>query len=156
MQYKKASHRKVRTGCLQCKGRRVKVGETEQLLGSLSRPSFSSVTDIEQCDETKPKCLNCIRYPSDCSFETVSERNSKAQHVIPQILPKPKPSIASSGNPEFSFWDFKLLNHWTVSTSESLADNKSLQLAMRDVLPRLAIDHSGLLWVSPVAGGRLD
>jgi hypothetical protein len=153
MQHKKAPHRKVRTGCLQCKGRRVKVGNNQHLLGS---PFLPSITDIEQCDETKPRCQNCIRYPSDCSFEAVSEVTSKPQHVIPQLLPKPETSLASSGNPEFSLRDFKLLHHWTVSTSESLADNKSLQLAMRDVLPRLALDHSCLLYVSPVAGGRLD
>ncbi|KAE9362929.1 hypothetical protein N431DRAFT_390396 [Stipitochalara longipes BDJ] len=118
---KKAAHRKVRTGCLQCKRRHVK------------------------CDEIKPKCLNCVRYPSECSFELAPEDGSKAHVAAPHILPKPIPSLASSGNPEFSLWDFKLLNHWTLSTAESLADNQKLQLAMRDVLPRLAIDHNCLL-----------
>ncbi len=41
----------------------------------------------------------------------------------------------------FSFVDFKLLHHWNVSTAESLAENRSLQRAMREVIPLLALSH---------------
>jgi hypothetical protein len=79
----------------------------------------------------------------------VSEGGPNVVPPTAQLLPKPTASPAPSGHPEFSFWDFKLLHHWTVSTAESLADNKDLQVAMRDVLPRLAIDHSCLLCENP-------
>ena len=105
---------------------------------------------FEQCDETKPRCLNCVRYPSDCSYKNSSEESLKTHLAAAPILPKPTPSPPSSGSSEFSLWDFKLLHHWKVSTAESLAGNKNLQLAMRDVLPRLAIDHSCLLLVLPL------
>ncbi|KAH8753756.1 hypothetical protein F5882DRAFT_419284 [Hyaloscypha sp. PMI_1271] len=81
MPYKKASHRQVRTGCIQCKRRRVK------------------------CDERKPRCVNCIRYPSECSFNVVSEGGPEVVPTTSQlrILPKPTASPAPSGHPEFSF-----------------------------------------------------
>ncbi|PWY78026.1 hypothetical protein BO94DRAFT_603768 [Aspergillus sclerotioniger CBS 115572] len=48
------SHRKTRSGCQNCKRRKIK------------------------CNETKPECGNCIRHSIDCDFSTQSEDPSAA------------------------------------------------------------------------------
>ena len=151
MSFQKVSHRKVRTGCIQCKKRHVKV----RMLQTNSLPACSlSVLCLylplsEQCDESKPKCRNCIRYPSECSFQrpAISQDASLSQIIrsLLQISLKPKPPVYLSDEPEFSFNDFKLLHHWTVSTAETLGSTEGLQYTMREVVPRVAIDHSYLM-----------
>lgn len=47
----------------------------------------------------------------------------------------------------FAYADFELLHHWSVTTAESVAPNESLQRAMREVVPSLAMNHRYLMWV---------
>lgn len=49
----------------------------------------------------------------------------------------------------FSFTDFELLHHWTLATADSLAPNASLQRAMREVFPLLAMKYRYLMCVRP-------
>ncbi|KAM5355246.1 hypothetical protein ACJ41O_001892 [Fusarium nematophilum] len=57
-------HRKSRSGCSNCKRRKVKVGPDAHL--SLLIPKES------QCDETKPMCSNCVRFGIPCSFNPLA------------------------------------------------------------------------------------
>ncbi|KAL1310744.1 hypothetical protein AAFC00_000997 [Neodothiora populina] len=50
------THRKTRTGCVQCKQRRIK------------------------CDETKPRCEKCRRTNRECSFQSVGTPNPAVSH----------------------------------------------------------------------------
>ncbi|CAH0026133.1 unnamed protein product [Clonostachys rhizophaga] len=101
----KMPHRKVRTGCIQCKKRRVK------------------------CDETKPTCQKCAWHTLDCSY----------------AAPLKSPAHVRPDDPPFSFEDFGLLRHWDEATAVSLAPNRSLQVAMREVVPLLATHHKFLM-----------
>lgn len=99
-----APHRKVRSGCIQCKRRRVK------------------------CDETRPNCRRCIKVQQPCSY---------MQH-----LDDAEPRSFTTGQhleAHFTLPDLELLHHWTTTTSLSMGPGDSYQLAMREVLPRLAL-----------------
>jgi hypothetical protein len=141
MPFQKVPHRKVRTGCDQCKRRRIKVQDNPKLNSSLLAPALACSLG-EQCDETKPSCANCARYTSSCSYSlrrASTDGLSGATH------------LDASGNIQssFSFADFELLHHWTLATAESLAANASLQRIMREVVPVLAMKHRYLMWATP-------
>jgi hypothetical protein len=59
-----------------------------------------------------------------------------------------KPNLNLFDTSGFSYNDFELLHHWTISTAESLTLNKVLQQAIREVIPRLAIAYNYLMYVS--------
>ncbi|KAI9172817.1 Sterol uptake control protein [Paramyrothecium foliicola] len=85
-----------------------------------------------KCDETRPGCKNCERHSLECTY----------------LATAPDPRLLDSAVVEFSpfsYSDFKLLHHWNVETAESLAPNSSLQRAMREVIPLLAINHEYLM-----------
>lgn len=135
MHYQKVPHRKVRTGCAQCKGRRIKVcNPLSELPGLTHGPN--SVTRL------KPTCVNCVRYSSTCSY---SVKKTSPDALCGDTY------LDTSGNrlPSFSFADFELLHHWTLATAESLAPNASLQRAMREIVPRLAMKYRYLMWAKP-------
>ncbi|KAH8653772.1 hypothetical protein BX600DRAFT_471619 [Xylariales sp. PMI_506] len=87
---------------------------------------------MSQCDEAKPVCHNCVRHSLEC-FYSAPDRTPRG------------PQADSPRTPSFSFEDFKLLHNWNVSTAESIASNHSLQRAMGEVVPLLAINHQYLM-----------
>lgn len=119
---------------------------------TVQRPSYQGMQSpirtprphsrAEQCDETKPTCVNCVRYSSTCSY---SVKKTSPDALCGDTY------LDTSGNrlPSFSFADFELLHHWTLATAESLAPNASLQRAMREIVPRLAMKYRYLMWAKP-------
>ncbi|KAJ5773860.1 transcriptional regulator family: Fungal Specific TF [Penicillium paradoxum] len=129
------SHRKSRTGCLQCKKRKVK------------------------CDESQPCCRNCEKHGVVCSFtslstvlstkkadsaespvslsgpESIASGRAPAAPVIPQLLP----SLSSLGPfpSTLAVFDLELLHHWTTSTCYTLSRSPAVQAVWRDEAPRI-------------------
>ncbi|PYI01887.1 C6 transcription factor [Aspergillus sclerotiicarbonarius CBS 121057] len=66
------SHRKTRSGCKNCKRRRIK------------------------CDETKPQCSNCIRHAIDCDFSSQSEDPSGSSAEGSPTGPSPSDKLDGS------------------------------------------------------------
>lgn len=110
----------------------------------------------QKCDEAKPACRNCLRYPAKCSFAfPIEERKKKTGTIVlkPKILPAPPiatthlstPHLGISESSSFSFNDFELLQHWTLKTAQSMAPNKSLQKAMIETVPQLALSQPYLM-----------
>ncbi|PYH85356.1 hypothetical protein BO82DRAFT_389479 [Aspergillus uvarum CBS 121591] len=109
-------HRKSRSGCLQCRSRRVK------------------------CDEGRPACFNCIRAQCSCLYhrptqgdpqsqsqaQAQAQAHSQAQlqpQLVPSLSPSPFPSPANTvSRPLFDSLDLILMNHFTAATSLSLFD----------------------------------
>ncbi|KAH7020633.1 hypothetical protein B0J12DRAFT_774186 [Macrophomina phaseolina] len=56
------SHRKSRTGCGNCKKRRIKVEAPKQSSDSVSNNGHG------QCDETNPECKNCGAFGARCDY----------------------------------------------------------------------------------------
>ncbi|KAF4341499.1 UPC2-like protein [Fusarium beomiforme] len=137
-------HKKAKTGCLNCRRRRVK------------------------CTEEKPKCRACLRrgveceYPSfqgvpfsspatqhedEASPQSTSSQSSKAQGIAPV------PSLSSSAyrsvlgdardKPSVTYGidDMALFHHWTVSTSLHVYKNSALSLTCQVIFPKIAFRH---------------
>lgn len=88
------SHRKSRLGCNNCKARRVKVGHLSRTVESKGLPYL-------QCDETKPRCVNCARHSVECTYSQVPARFSRSTsrkgNAIPDSGSRSRPGT------EFSF-----------------------------------------------------
>ena len=143
-------HRKTRTGCAQCKRRRVKVSYCS---------SQSAHANSIQCDERKPSCANCDRNSLPCSLEFLTPMNSflarnRANANItavratypcpPRLKPELSPSIFDGRTNE-------LLHHYTTHVCASLSGHRSPSVWQVD-MPQLALAHpfllSGILAIS--------
>ncbi|KAJ5930880.1 C6 transcription factor [Penicillium verhagenii] len=130
------SHRKTRTGCLQCKQRKVK------------------------CDENKPGCQNCTRRDVACSFAEVP-RPISSSHEQPTASPGSATPVALSLSPAhqsldsqptiptnlqgFDIFDMQLLHHFMTTTCYTLSRAPVVQAVWRDEVPQIAFTMPGVL-----------
>ncbi|CZR56677.1 related to regulatory protein involved in control of sterol uptake [Phialocephala subalpina] len=70
------THRKSRNGCGECKRRHVKVRPESFLslptlaISTVSLKSHVTLTNEQQCDETRPSCVSCLTAKLECSYTT--------------------------------------------------------------------------------------
>ncbi|KAF2118698.1 hypothetical protein BDV96DRAFT_568346 [Lophiotrema nucula] len=130
-------HRKSRTGCQQCKQRKIK------------------------CDEQKPICSHCRRNQFNCSLSGTLSISSSASDVraTPSESPQlsglsidtrsaSKPSEVSISASQISFLEIKnleLLHFYTTTTSLTLSNRPELQRIWQQVVPQIAFTHGFLL-----------
>ncbi|KAH8819927.1 hypothetical protein F5884DRAFT_762171 [Xylogone sp. PMI_703] len=106
-------HHKSRTGCIQCKQRKIK------------------------CDETKPTCNKCDHYGTACSYLQTHPLHRGLTHVDntaaqqnPTPAPNPIGSNLSGGpgqlyanqSPNFSLLDLEILHFWTSTSAFEFLD----------------------------------
>ncbi|ATZ50032.1 hypothetical protein BCIN_05g04220 [Botrytis cinerea B05.10] len=142
-------HHKSRTGCLQCKSRKVK------------------------CDEKKPSCQKCQSYGSgsECSYlrthpmkslhsheiqcSTMMRQGSKSKSPASDILPSkvelsPRPAVSptpslSASSYSFSTLDMELLHYYTVYGVSDFIDFASGQELYRTTVVELAFQFPFLM-----------
>ncbi|RDW57120.1 hypothetical protein BP6252_13866 [Coleophoma cylindrospora] len=121
----KRPHKKVRTGCTQCKQRRIK------------------------CDESKPLCHHCQRSKARCSFSVFAYSAKEASLPIISAVAisseHQDPLYGSVNGCSLSLCDLELMHHFTVSTSQTVGSNGELQRTMQEVVPRLALSEPYLM-----------
>ncbi|KAL2264083.1 hypothetical protein VTK26DRAFT_2577 [Humicola hyalothermophila] len=142
---KRRPHRKSRTGCAECRRRRIK------------------------CGEEKPRCRSCVRHGAICQYPepagpcraarsvaaasptaadaaaTLTQLGSSRDGDVTTAASIPSPSIidgdgvpfGASTDLNFSMADLSLLHHWTVSTSHSLVQCPSIDRIWQAVLPQI-------------------
>ncbi|KAJ5420874.1 Zn(II)2Cys6 transcription factor [Penicillium sp. CMV-2018d] len=121
------SHRKSRLGCNNCKARRIKVGHLYRAIESKGSPYL-------QCDETKPRCVNCARHSVECTYSQVpahlSRSTSRKRNAVPDSGSRSRPgtefSFISSSQSDFTIP--KRASHKEIdlsSPSPSLSDANS-------------------------------
>ncbi|KAL4783596.1 hypothetical protein BJX76DRAFT_368339 [Aspergillus varians] len=130
------AHRKSRTGCVQCKTRKVK------------------------CDERKPDCQKCEVYGVTCTYVAVertkaantptrtppSEASSTESRTrrarsppratnngIPDDAVRTEPGVAEA----LPLFSLELLHHWTVQTSHTLSAQPAVQTMWREQAPQV-------------------
>ncbi|KAI8941871.1 hypothetical protein NX059_003068 [Plenodomus lindquistii] len=105
---KRKTHTKSRKGCFQCKNRHTK------------------------CNESRPRCANCVRLDISCTFPTAASDSSStsplpstANRASPSVdLPLgSSPSVPYSGL-DLNLADLQLLHHWTYTCADSLHPNR--------------------------------
>lgn len=136
------SHRKSRTGCFQCKRRKIKV----RLLCS---GLISIYLRLSQCDENKPFCRNCIRHGVNCSFTgaprslPLSRETSCIAISLENVSRKIQETFAPDSILSYSVIspgavsDMALLHHYMVATCYTLSQSPSIQAIWRDEVPRI-------------------
>ncbi|KAM5345676.1 hypothetical protein ACJ41O_011537 [Fusarium nematophilum] len=135
---KRKPHKKSRTGCIECRRRRVKCGEQKPACHACVRRGA-------QC-EYPPEALISI-VPSSSSESTpartpsTQDLNSSTSFLVPRAFP----AICGAQNlPSNSFCihDMALLHHWTISTSLSIF-HKSTDVPQfwQETVPKIAFEH---------------
>ncbi|KAH8595056.1 hypothetical protein B0O99DRAFT_623097 [Bisporella sp. PMI_857] len=132
-------HTKSRSGCAQCKSRRIK------------------------CDESRPSCRNCVRAKVQCPFlaagtisrSTPKAGNSRAASASASVSASPSPSSTSPGQvahmtapendpskehpgPIFDILDLALMHHFTAVTSLELFLGENQREVWKMDFPRQA------------------
>ncbi|KAG9243796.1 hypothetical protein BJ878DRAFT_442629 [Calycina marina] len=132
-------HHKSRTGCMQCKQRKVK------------------------CDETKPMCKKCRNHNQSCSYlqthpmkrgpptvqsmlASPSPTSSTPNSAIPYL---PQHSSSSSSQPRqpanFTMLDLEILHHWTTRSVESFVDFDSCVDLFRITVVDMGLEYPFLM-----------
>ncbi|KAH7349173.1 hypothetical protein BKA66DRAFT_476813 [Pyrenochaeta sp. MPI-SDFR-AT-0127] len=130
------AHRKSRTGCTECKRRRIK------------------------CDEKDPHCSHCIRFDKTCIYPplratcttssvskcTPPESDSSSYSVgtgSPSTIsiPPVDPSNANLPISLFDLRDLALLHHWSLVTSVSILNTPKLDYFWQTLLSQVAFRH---------------
>ncbi|CAI7637369.1 hypothetical protein N7533_002825 [Penicillium manginii] len=124
------SHRKSTTGCLRCKGRKVK------------------------CDEKRPRCSHCARHNVLCEWPPLETRIYKPNQLKSPKGPSrrpaqssPRPGLFSPELGALQVLELRLMHHWTTATADTMS---SAQLAsvkeMWSVsVPQMAFEYEPLL-----------
>jgi hypothetical protein len=160
------AHRKSRSGCTECKRRRIKVGSPRNLA-----LSSSSLIEI-QCDEESP-CRQCVRHGKACVYlpanaaqpTTAAQPITVTQPISSQSICSPTASASSPNtlenvsqstispppfetsnttlpNSVFDLRDMALLHHWSLTTSVSIISTPSLDHYWQTLIPQVAFRHS--------------
>ncbi|KAF2799665.1 hypothetical protein K505DRAFT_265305 [Melanomma pulvis-pyrius CBS 109.77] len=133
------SHRKSRSGCKECKRRRIK------------------------CNEDKPQCTNCIRHGIACVYlktgapqpePSPSESSPLPSHSTsctfvgtpPQVLPRSLQNTSDLHQPHplFELGDLALLHHWCLVTSLTFGSTADVSLWQMG-FPKVAFRHPFLM-----------
>ncbi|KAE9379523.1 hypothetical protein N431DRAFT_460777 [Stipitochalara longipes BDJ] len=124
--YSRRPHRKTRTGCLQCRQKRI------------------------ECDESKPSCRYCSRYETPCTYNTLN--NSNRAVSTPSDLSAASPTIQSLLQPtlynsdaQLQWNDLELFHHFIISTSVTCARKPGQEEMWRVAVPQLAMQHHFLM-----------
>ncbi|SPJ73310.1 related to UPC2 - regulatory protein involved in control of sterol uptake [Fusarium torulosum] len=134
------AHKKAKTGCADCRKRRVK------------------------CSEEKPMCRACCRRGVQCQYPSFQTTSLSAAHSpatdeaspyssSTQLLAQdhhisPIPGLAilrarsrEPSSARYGIEDMALLHHWTVSTSLDIYKNSSLSVTCQVTFPQVAFRY---------------
>ncbi|KAH8911195.1 hypothetical protein BR93DRAFT_324362 [Coniochaeta sp. PMI_546] len=138
-------HKKSRTGCAECKKRRIK------------------------CGEEKPRCGSCTRLDIPCPYppaktttttsslspgtgsDTARARFTSSPHTADNAeffsTPLPIPDLAGTDRAltAFTINDLALLHHWTLSTSRSIVMSPGVDHYWQRIFPQIAFQHPFLM-----------
>ncbi|KAH8434293.1 Zn(II)2Cys6 transcription factor [Aspergillus melleus] len=121
------AHRKTRTGCTNCKRRRIK------------------------CDEQKPSCSKCLQRGFKCGYLTrhpdYDSQCSNGHGASPMVAPgtatdSPQPPASTH---ELPMRELRLLHHFTTSTYATLSPRGHVKTIWRVTVPKLAFSSDCLM-----------
>ncbi|KUJ07404.1 uncharacterized protein LY89DRAFT_365946 [Mollisia scopiformis] len=125
-------HHKTRTGCVQCKSRRIK------------------------CDELKPRCSRCVRYGEECIYQVSGESSSKSSRstTASEISGPTRPTRSievpkdvNNSTSELNLGDLGLLHDWTLPSGAytGFADSPGSEHLWQVEVPQMALQHPFLM-----------
>ncbi|KAL8863637.1 MAG: hypothetical protein Q9178_000320 [Gyalolechia marmorata] len=130
------SHQKSRTGCSQCKKRRIK------------------------CDELRPACSNCVKHSITCDFQTGSPSSASPAHP-PKLLKqasstkspgstrsviRSRPVISNGLDPgDLHMGDLEVLHQFVTSTCYTTSNRSESHELWRITVPKEGFHHDFLM-----------
>jgi hypothetical protein len=112
-------HKKSRAGCHNCKLKRKKARTPAYFLCPNAKTN-----SLEQCDEARPSCTNCVRRSEDCRFPEVSSTKDRASLVSrrsEQLNAEPMRLERTLGlNDNLSMEQIRLFHHFANHTVPTL------------------------------------
>ncbi|KXT18219.1 hypothetical protein AC579_2886 [Pseudocercospora musae] len=117
-------HHKSRSGCVQCRARRIK------------------------CGEEKPHCRNCVRAETAdiCTYRQQESGQNRRRSASTRVAEVAAPMLQAPGAPvPFTVSDLELMHHYCVSTSAAVEDEPTVASWMRNVAPTMLISHPNLV-----------
>ncbi|KAN0105849.1 hypothetical protein V8E51_008725 [Hyaloscypha variabilis] len=113
------SHHKRRTGCKECKARKVK------------------------CDESKPSCRTCVKRKAQCSFtsSTLDERGNNDGSPTSSEPPR----IRELSPLTLNLANLELLHHFTTVTCFTFSSDPITQTIWRVLAPQHGLSHEFVL-----------
>ncbi|KIV86158.1 hypothetical protein PV11_01788 [Exophiala sideris] len=115
----KRPHRKVRSGCIECKTRKVK------------------------CDEVEPRCSMCRRYNKSCVFTRATNASPPAS--TPPAYEDDVPRDLSDRTTDLEVQDLELLHHWTTSAYKGFGDKPGDEVPWQLEMPQIACEQPFLM-----------
>ncbi|EGU82535.1 hypothetical protein FOXB_06951 [Fusarium oxysporum f. sp. conglutinans Fo5176] len=141
-------HKKARTGCLDCRRRRVKCTEERPECRACRRrgveceyPSFQGVVfpspSTQHGDETSPESTSS-QPPKQIQTQRIAPIPglvSSAYQSVLGVQQHDRPTVT------YGMEDMALLHHWTVSTSLDVYKNSALSVICQVIFPKIAFEH---------------
>jgi hypothetical protein len=89
--------------------------------------SFACITNacLQQCDEKRPSCGNCVRHGAHCDFAL--------------LVSRPLDIVPVESVPSINLLDLELLNNFTSSTCNTLSNDSGLRNIWKSAIVRRAI-----------------
>ncbi|KAK2686566.1 hypothetical protein QWA68_015342 [Fusarium oxysporum] len=149
----KRRYRKVRTGCFNCKKRRVKCSEEKPNCSACARrgvscnypPLVHNKVAVSPVPSTSPSTQSVTILTSTSNLTTTDHPCSQ-QHgpftsstsFAPASIASPAPSRSDV---LFNLHDMTLLHHWTASTSQQVAKDKEIRNFWQNTATSVALQH---------------
>ncbi|KAL8917619.1 MAG: hypothetical protein Q9172_005760 [Xanthocarpia lactea] len=112
-----------------------------------------------QCDENKPKCVNCATADVQCQY--LASTNAPSTESDPSSLPRSPassnavqfdgtsavltPSTVGHMSPPWDIYDMELLHHWCTNTYSTMTDDHVQQLIWQTTAITLGFSYPFLL-----------
>ncbi|KAF6829454.1 Sterol uptake control protein 2-like protein 1 [Colletotrichum musicola] len=157
-------HSKSKSGCADCRRRRVKCDERHPTCGSCLRREVPCVYRTEAevrvtaASAGSPSPSLSIpghgndvptddQLSSTASIHTGALSRSRSDSVSPIALSPFSfvTTVSHSDIPKFTLHDLGLMHHWTISTSKTVADNDKLGPIWQVLMPQIASQHEFLM-----------
>ncbi|KAH7138488.1 hypothetical protein B0J11DRAFT_16624 [Dendryphion nanum] len=129
------AHRKSRSGCTECKRRRIKCGE--------EKPRCSHCVRHEKvCEYTQPTAVSGLS-PSGRSTLQVDSSTASVEANSPSAVSVLSMPTSSAHLPSslFDMKDMALLHHWCLVTSTSIINARKLDYLWQTLLPQVGFGH---------------
>ncbi|KAJ8117508.1 hypothetical protein OPT61_g1308 [Boeremia exigua] len=117
--------------------------------------SAKKLSALEQCNEIRPRCGNCVRLDSHCNwpsiqnqYSTSSPLSNGSSNLSPSNVEQGYPHSAGKLDTDLPILDLRLLHHWTSKCYHSLRPNEAaLERAdfWRDECTEVALHNPPLL-----------
>ncbi|CRK37336.1 hypothetical protein BN1708_001374 [Verticillium longisporum] len=157
--HRRKAHTKSRTGCVECKRRRVKCNEERPTCKACHRHGVSCVYFEQPLPRGRATVVGSTSHTSSIHPVTSTDNGQPAPSPVESHLNTgshgPSPATvspfstttsASHGDaPSFTLHDLGLLHHWTVSTSSLLITHPKFAPIWQITVPEIATQHEFLM-----------